>query len=167
MLGKKPRRWEAVVENDPLAGLINLFDLWMVFSVALLIALLGYLKLPPSHLGDADRSAAGSGVAAMEQVGRDAKPLERFRVSRDELSGEGRRLGTAYRLKTGEVVYVPDASEMHDQPPPRAVRPLNPVRGAAGIEVTLQPKEANGGEGRMEKGGKVKDRKKPLRASSR
>ena len=37
-----------------------------------------------------------------------AKKLPHYRVSRDELSGDGVRLGTAYRLKTGDVVYVPD-----------------------------------------------------------
>jgi len=28
--------------------------------------------------------------------------------TKDPLSGEGARLGVAYRLKSGEVVYVPD-----------------------------------------------------------
>ena len=33
----------------------------------------------------------------------------RFRRSRDKkLGGEGERLGTAYRLKNGQVVYVPE-----------------------------------------------------------
>ena len=42
------RRWDAMVEDDPLAGLINLFDLWMVFSIALLLSLATFLKLPPA-----------------------------------------------------------------------------------------------------------------------
>jgi hypothetical protein len=32
----------------------------------------------------------------------------RFRPTNASMNGEGTRLGTAYRLKTGEVVYVPD-----------------------------------------------------------
>ena len=45
---KRRRRWDAIVEDDPLAGLINLFDLWMVFSIAVVI--LGRLS---------EKSAAG------------------------------------------------------------------------------------------------------------
>jgi hypothetical protein len=34
--------------------------------------------------------------------------LERCRISHEKMTGEGQRLGVAYRLKTGELVYVPD-----------------------------------------------------------
>ena len=44
----------------------------------------------------------------MQRILSRARKLPHYRVSRDELSGEGTRLGTAYRLKSGEVVYVPD-----------------------------------------------------------
>jgi hypothetical protein len=34
--------------------------------------------------------------------------IRRYRMSHRSLRGEGERLGTAYRLKNGEVIYVPD-----------------------------------------------------------
>jgi hypothetical protein len=110
VLNRRLRRWQESQENDPLAGLINLFDLWMVFSVALLISLLSYLKLPTTSMGGLVAKPADSSAAAakLESFAAKAKPLERFRVSHDELRGEGQRLGTAYRLTSGEVVYVPD-----------------------------------------------------------
>lgn len=97
----KPRKWDATPDDDPLAGLVNLFDLWMVFSIALLLALVA-----ASRLTDASRSAQASGPQAPAEDA--ANKLEHFRASRDKLTGEGQRLGTAYRLKNGEVVYVPD-----------------------------------------------------------
>lgn len=101
----KRRRWEAAVEDDPLAGLVNLFDLWMVFSIALLLALVSYFRMPelPSR-----ESATQSATSTTERLQQQAHKLEHFRESHDKLTGEGQRLGTAYRLKTGEVVYVPD-----------------------------------------------------------
>ena len=47
---RKPRRWDAVFEEDPGGGLLNLFDVWIAFSVALLLALFGYIQssTPPS-----------------------------------------------------------------------------------------------------------------------
>ncbi len=112
MLNKGKRRWQAVLEDDPLAGLVNLFDLWMVFSIALLLALVGNMQQSGRVFGDVDqRKVANSDAKGLEPVNPAARLLERFRPSNDELTGEGERLGTAYRLKSGEVVYVPETKQ--------------------------------------------------------
>ena len=56
------------------------------------------------------RSAADQQTAAAAVVpeGKKAKLPDRLRQTDKQLSGEGQRLGTAYRLKNGDVVYVPD-----------------------------------------------------------
>jgi hypothetical protein len=93
-----------MVEDDPLAGLINLFDVWMVFSIALLLALVACLnKLPQSASAGLAQAAA-----AVEPVSSRSRKLPHYRASHDKLNGEGVRLGTAYRLKSGDVVYVPE-----------------------------------------------------------
>lgn len=48
---------------------------------------------------------------SMEIVVRDGERLEHYRVSENELQGQGERLGIAYRLENGEVVYVPSRSQ--------------------------------------------------------
>lgn len=101
----KRRRWDAAAEGDPLAGLVNLFDLWMVFSIALLLALVSYSHLPEHPSREA---ASQDTKSTTEQLQQQTHKLDRFRMSHDKLTGEGQRLGTAYRLKNGEVVYVPD-----------------------------------------------------------
>lgn len=88
---RRRRRWEESAEDDPAAGLLNLFDLWMVFAIALLLSMLGAVK------------------GSLSPVPDDARRVEeRLRPTGAELEGEGQRLGIAYRLKSGEVVYVPD-----------------------------------------------------------
>jgi len=101
MRSRHRRRWEAREEDDPLAGLVNLFDLWMVFSIALLIVFAGasMRRSQGTHA-----KAAPSPSAALEG----ARSIPKYRLSREELSGSGERLGTAYRLPSGEVVCVPD-----------------------------------------------------------
>ncbi len=105
MRTRKARRWDTVLEDDPLAGLVNLFDLWMVFSIALLLALVNYLQF---------KSVASSAAAEADNSGTPVKPdqqtekLDHYRISHEKLQGEGTRLGTAYQLSSGEVVYVPD-----------------------------------------------------------
>ena len=104
MSDKRRRRWDCLVEDDPLAGLINLFDVWMVFSIALLLALVACLRLPHTVSDGMAKATA----AAVEPVSSRSQKMPHYRVSRDEMSGEGVRLGTAYRLKSGDVVYVPE-----------------------------------------------------------
>ena len=100
----KVRRWDSSSEDDPLAGLANLFDLWMVFSIALLVALVSASRLPESST-----NRTGSKETQLEAApSTERTKLETFRMSLEKLTGEGQRLGTAYRLMNGEVVYVPD-----------------------------------------------------------
>ncbi|MFW5894115.1 MAG: DUF2149 domain-containing protein [Verrucomicrobiota bacterium] len=44
----------------------------------------------------------------MEIIRKKGRKLERYRVSTKQLGGEGEKLGTAYRLKSDEVVYIPE-----------------------------------------------------------
>lgn len=87
----------APAEDDPLDGVANFFDLGIVFSLGFLLALVGATRsgAPPT----------GSSGAAVPQQ-REASP--HLRSSGEEQGGQGRRLGIAYRLESGEVVFVPD-----------------------------------------------------------
>ena len=102
-MNRKPRRWDAISEDDPGAGLLNLLDVWVAFSVALLLALFGYLQNARTHTETAtapDRIP----VAALQK----ALKMPHFRPVQDQLTGEGKRLGMAYQLASGDVVYVPE-----------------------------------------------------------
>jgi hypothetical protein len=81
----------ALLESDevePLALVANLFDVAMVFAVALVVA------WAAAH-------------AARDEV-KDGKPLDRFVETGERRAGDGERLGTAYRLPDGRIVYVPE-----------------------------------------------------------
>jgi hypothetical protein len=86
-------------DADPMSSVANLFDAAMCFAVALLIAVAmrGALASPSS----------GATAKQGEVVPTDVSPLVKYRPSAGILEGEGERLGIAYRLKSGEVVYVP------------------------------------------------------------
>lgn len=88
-------------DADPLTGVANLFDLGIVFALGLMLAVTGQLDLSPT--GDVTSSA--NGVPTPDDA---MQELPRFRLSEETLSGRGERLGMAYRLPNGEVVYVPE-----------------------------------------------------------
>lgn len=107
MRKRSPRKWESIIEDDPGAGLLNLFDVWIAFAVALLLAMLSYTQVAGSVSAAADdkNQTQREGVKTPD---KNRVPLEKYKQTSAKLSGEGQRLGTAYRLSNGEVVYVPD-----------------------------------------------------------
>jgi hypothetical protein len=88
--------------GDPLDGLVNLFDLGIVLSVAFLLAALSSLKLSPELLGR-DRTAARS-PAVVAPNGATVRSVQ-LRPG-ERVVGRGRAVGTLYRLDDGRVVVV-------------------------------------------------------------
>jgi hypothetical protein len=120
---KKKRKWDKIHEDDPGAGLLNLFDVWIAFAAALVLAIVSYSHLPkPPAPTDAAQ-------AALEPIQDQHLRLERYRVSQQTVGGDGERLGTAYRLKTGEVIYVPEGAAA--KPATAPPEPNAPGKGAA------------------------------------
>ena len=83
--------------DDPLALVPNLFDLALVLALAFLIAALSIA----GRAGGARRSQMEAGL---REAGRRLEKAHSERTS----AGQGVRLGSAYRLETGEIIYVPE-----------------------------------------------------------
>jgi hypothetical protein len=108
---KRRKRFEKYDEplEDPIAGVANLFDVSVVFIVSMMIALfMAYNMLdlmdPKSELTITKKGADGR----IEVITKKGKEIKVRKVSDKRLSGEGKRLGTAYQLQDGKVVYVPE-----------------------------------------------------------
>jgi hypothetical protein len=98
-------------DKDPLLGLINLFDASMVLVVAMLVALAGKGSMAEvaARLSQQDVTiVTNPGKADMEMVIKRGNKIEKLRATAEQGRGAGQRLGTAYRLESGEVVYVPE-----------------------------------------------------------
>ena len=99
-------------DGDPLGGVVNLFDASMVLVVALLLALAGSASLAEVAARMSTRDitiVTDPGGPDMEMIVKRGKRIERLRSSDERGSGRGQRLGVAYRLESGEVIYVPEA----------------------------------------------------------
>ena len=104
------RRDDESWQEDPLSGVANLFDISLAFIVAMVVALYSMMGAP--SLLDPDSSWTMTRTDAqgrMEIVRKDGKQIRVEKVSDRKLSGNGDRLGVAYRLPGGKVVYVPEA----------------------------------------------------------
>ncbi|OPY70683.1 MAG: hypothetical protein A4E57_00300 [Syntrophorhabdaceae bacterium PtaU1.Bin034] len=108
---RRHRRFEKYDEplEDPIAGVANLFDASVVFIVSMMVALfMAYNMLdlmdPKSEMTITKKTTDGR-VEIITKKGREIKARK---VTDNHLSGEGRRLGTAYQLKDGRMIYVPE-----------------------------------------------------------
>ena len=93
--------------GDPLDGLVNLFDLGIVLSVAFLLAALSSLDLT-SALTDRAKVEAQRPPANQVVAERDQKVKEIALEPGQRVVGHGKRLGTVYRLSDGRTVIVRD-----------------------------------------------------------
>jgi hypothetical protein len=95
--------------EDPISGVANLFDVSVVFIVSMMIALfMAYNMLdmmdPKSEMTIMKKGSDGR----VEIVTKKGKEIKVQKVTDKRLSGQGERLGTAYKLKDGKVIYVPE-----------------------------------------------------------
>ncbi|MFN7984507.1 MAG: DUF2149 domain-containing protein [Vicinamibacterales bacterium] len=101
----------SVHREDPLGGVANLFDASIVFAVGLMVALIQAFSLtqlldPNSSFTIIRKDASGQ----MEIVEKDRKNVKVRKITPEQKSGPGKRLGIAYELPDGSVVYVPEGA---------------------------------------------------------
>jgi hypothetical protein len=100
----------SVHREDPLAGVANLFDASIVFAVGLMVALVQAFSvaqlLDPNSEFTIIKKDARTGE--MEIVEKNRKEIKVKKMSNEKKAGPGTRLGVAYQLPDGTVVYVPE-----------------------------------------------------------
>ncbi len=98
------------VDDDPLGGVANLFDVAMVFAVALILAMFHALNVPELLTATDDITIVKNpGKPNMEIIKKDGIKLEKYKMTKEQMDGQGQRLGICYKLANGEVVYVPES----------------------------------------------------------
>jgi hypothetical protein len=92
---------------EPLASVANLVDVMLVFSVALMVALVSFLQVP-SLLKNKDYTViTNPGQHDMEIIIKEGEEIKHYEATTNVGAGRGELLGQAYRLPDGRVVYVP------------------------------------------------------------
>ncbi|HVV88871.1 MAG TPA: DUF2149 domain-containing protein [Solirubrobacterales bacterium] len=91
--------------GDPLDGLVNLFDLGIVLSVAFLLAALSSLNLTSELTGKAKAPARTRAADAV--TAKKGQKVRQVKLKPGEkVVGRGEAIGTIYRLADGRTVIV-------------------------------------------------------------
>lgn len=111
-LKSSPELFEQFLEDDPLSGVANLVDVMLVFAVGLMLALVTYYSLPELLLSEEEITLIKNpNQPNMEIIKKVGEKIEKYKITTKQIGGEGQRIGVVYRLKTGEIVYVPEEPE--------------------------------------------------------
>jgi hypothetical protein len=99
----------ALGENDPMSGVANLFDIGLVFIVGLIVTLFTAYHLQDLFSEKSEITLLKkSNDQEMEIITKKGKQIKAVKVSKQKSEGRGERLGVAYQLEDGSMVYVPD-----------------------------------------------------------
>lgn len=94
--------------GDPMGGLVNLFDAAMVFAVALMVAFVIQSRMTEFLTAEDVTYVKNAGKPDMEIIVKKDNKVSRFKSENSSGSGKGERVGIAYRLESGEIIYVPE-----------------------------------------------------------
>ena len=97
-------------DADPLSGMANLFDVSMVFAVALMVALVSSMGLSEIFSDEDFTMVKNPGKETMEIITKEGEEITRYKASDNNKSqqGKGKKVGTAYQLENGNIIYIPD-----------------------------------------------------------
>ncbi len=112
---KYSRYTRNVKHEDPLSGLANLFDAALVFIVALFLAFMATFQMLDFFDSESEMTIMKKNEGQWQIITKKGKEIKVRKVTDQKIGGdEGVRLGTAYQLKSGQIIYVPE-EEVEDE----------------------------------------------------
>ncbi len=97
-------------DDDPMQTVANLFDVAMVFAVALMVALVARYNISEFFSKEDFTMIKNPGKDNMEIITKEGQQIKHYAPSdNQQASGKrGRKVGIAYQLENGEIIYVPE-----------------------------------------------------------
>lgn len=96
-------------DSDPLSVVVNLFDVAMVFAVALMVAMVMHMNMTEVFTQEDFTVVKNPGKENMEIIMKEGNKINKYTPSEQQGSGaKGKRVGIAYELENGEIIYVPE-----------------------------------------------------------
>ncbi len=90
--------------------LSNLFDVAMVFAVALMVALVFKFNMTEIFSQEDYTIVKNPGKENMEIITKEGQTIDRYKPSENQVGTgkKGKKVGVAYQLENGEIIYVPE-----------------------------------------------------------
>nr|HID58691.1 DUF2149 domain-containing protein [Desulfobacterales bacterium] len=106
---RRPQYLFSARHEEPLHGVANLFDVALVFIVALFLSLMATYQILDFFNPESEITIMKKVEGEWKIITKKGKEIKVRKVTDRKIGGEeGIRLGTAYQLKDGRVIYIPE-----------------------------------------------------------
>lgn len=108
-MARRRRRSFQREDIDPTSLTSNLFDVAMVFAVALMVALVTKFNMTEIFSQEDYTIVKNPGTEEMEILIKKGDKIEKYKPdseSETKSGTKGKRVGIAYQLESGEIIYV-------------------------------------------------------------
>lgn len=108
---RRTRRMDKEQDGDPLSVVVNLFDVAMVFAVSLMVAMVMHMNMTEIFGKENFSIVKNPGKDNMEIITKEGNKINKYTPSQDQSQkqgNKGRKVGIAYELENGEIIYVPE-----------------------------------------------------------
>ncbi|MDR2010479.1 MAG: DUF2149 domain-containing protein [Bacteroidales bacterium] len=109
--GRRVSKFSRDEDSDPLSVVVNLFDVAMVFAVALMVAMVMHMNMTEIFTQEDYTIIKNPGKENMEIITKEGHKINKYTPSDDQSSSsqkKGRKVGIAYELENGEIIYIPE-----------------------------------------------------------
>ncbi len=107
---RKRRFFNNAEEYSPMDSVANLFDISMVFVVALMVALVVRFNMEEIFSQEDYTLVKNPGTEQMEIITKKGEKIERYKQSEttESTGRKGKKVGVAYQMESGEIIYIPE-----------------------------------------------------------
>ncbi|NIG56474.1 DUF2149 domain-containing protein [Chitinophaga sp. Cy-1792] len=110
------RRYKGIGKSDddvnPIHAIANLFDVSIVFAVALMVALVSRYKMNEVFSKEDYTIVKNPGKEDMQIITKKGTVIQKYNAAANSDNSpqrnKGKRVGAAWQLENGEVVYIPE-----------------------------------------------------------
>jgi len=97
--------------DDPLSAVANLFDLGFVLAISFMVSLIMALNTLNLTDPEAKVTITTERKDGLQIMVKEGEKTTIRRMTKNIGSGDGERLGVAYKLQDGTVIYVPEDNQ--------------------------------------------------------
>lgn len=98
-------------DNNPLSIMANLFETGLVFALGFMVSLISAMNMIDMFNPEAKVTVTTERKDGIQIMVKDGQKTTIRRMTKNLGEGDGEKLGVAYRLDDGSVIYVPEGDE--------------------------------------------------------
>ncbi|CCK81594.1 MULTISPECIES: DUF2149 domain-containing protein [Desulfobacula] len=115
LITSRPGQLGRAGKEEPMNGVANLFDVALVFIVALLLSLMSTFQVLDFFNPESDITIMKKVRDQWHIITKKGQEVKVKKVTDRKVGGdEGFELGTAYQLKDGRVIYIPNGTNQEE-----------------------------------------------------